>query len=63
MLTKVSFKCIITYNGHDLQSLLPDCRDIPYSLRERTQNRTLISKATRLNDDDFLIRMPYKDLD
>jgi len=56
------FKRVITYDGHVLRSLLPDRPDIPYSLRERTRNKTLISKTTHLNDDDFIIRMLYKDL-
>jgi len=54
------FKRIISYDGHVLQSLLSDRPAIPYSLRERTHNKTLISKTTHLNDDDFLIRMLYK---
>ena len=54
------FKRIISYDGHILQSLLPDRP--AYSVRERTHNKTLISKTTHLNNDDFLIKMLYKDL-
>jgi len=56
------FKRIITYDGHVLQLLLSDRPAIPYSLRERIHNKTLISKTTNLTDHDFLIRMLYKDL-
>ena len=62
MLTEFVFKRIITYDRHVLQSLLPGHPAILYSLRERTHKKTLISKTTHLNDDDFLIRMLYKDL-
>jgi len=58
-------KRIITYDGHVPQSLLPDRAvraAVSYSLRERSHNKTLIHKTTYHNDDDFLIRMLYKDL-
>jgi len=45
-----------------LQSLLPDRPLISYSLRERTHSKTLISKTSHPNDDDFLMGMLYKDL-
>jgi len=32
-----------------------------YSLSERSDNKTLLNKSTHLNNDDFLIRMLYKD--
>jgi len=50
---------IMTDDGHVLQPLLPDRPAIPYtySLRERSHNKTLLNKATHLNDDGFLIRM------
>jgi len=54
-------KRIITYDGHILQPLLPDRRAIPYSLRERTHNKTLISRTTHFTDDDSIIRMLYKE--
>ena len=44
-----------------LQPLLPDRHSIPYSLRERSHNKTLLNKGTHLHNDDFLIRMLYKD--
>jgi len=47
------FKPVITHDGHVLQSLLPDRSAIPYCLRERTHNKTLIPKTTQLNDDYF----------
>jgi len=56
------FKRVIIHDGHVLQSLFLERPAIPYSLRERTHNTTLIPKNTQLNDDDFLIRMLYKDV-
>jgi len=51
------FSRIMTNHGHVLQPLLPDRHSIPYSLRERSHNKTLLNKSTHLNNDDFLIRM------
>jgi len=53
---------LLEYDVHVLRPLLPDCPAIPYSLRERSHNKTLLNKTTHLNDDDFLIRMLYKHL-
>ena len=55
-------KRVTTHNGHILESLLPDRSAVPYSLRDRTHNKTLIPKTTQLNDDNFLIRMLCKDV-
>jgi len=55
------FSRIMANKGHVLQPLLPDRHSIPYSLRERSHNKTLLNKSTHLNNDDFLIRMLYKD--
>ena len=55
------FSRIMVNHGHVLQPLLPDRHSIPYSLRERSHNKTLLNKSTHLNNDDFLIRMLYKD--
>jgi len=41
---------------------VPDRSAILYSIRKRTHNKTLIPKTTQLNDDEFLIRMLYKDV-
>ena len=55
------FSRIMANHGHVLQPLLPDRHSIPYSLRERSHNKTLLNKSTHLNNGDFLIRMLYKD--
>ena len=58
------FSQITANHGHFLQPLLPDRHSIPYSLREWSHNKTLLNKSsssTHLNNDDFLIRMLYKD--
>ena len=52
----------MTYDGHGVQPLLPDRPAIPYSLRERSHNKTLLNKTTYLKDDDFHIRMLYINL-
>jgi len=43
-----------------LQPHLPDNTDLPYQLRTRSHNMTLINKTTFLTSDDFLIQMLYK---
>ena len=53
---------LLEYDVHVLRPLLPYCPAIPYSLRERSHNKTLLNKTIHLNDDDFLIRMLYKHL-
>jgi len=55
------FSRIMTKHGHVLQPLLPNRHSIPYSLRERSHNKTLLIRSTHLGNDDFLIRMLYKD--
>jgi len=47
---------------HVLQPYLPERPEICYSLRERSHNKTLLTKTAYLNDQDYLIRMLYKDL-
>jgi len=37
-----------------------DTIDIPYQLRTRSYNMTLINKTKFINADDYLIRMLYK---
>ena len=54
------FGQVIKNPGHVLQPLLPDRKSIPYSLRQRTHNKTLLDKSSNLNNEDFLIRMLYK---
>ena len=55
------FSQIMANYGHVLQPLLPDRQSIPYSLRERSHNKTPLNQSTHLNNDDFLIRMLYRD--
>ena len=55
------FSRIMTNHGHVLQPLLSDRHSIPYSLRERSHNKTPLNKSTHLNNDDFLISTLYKD--
>jgi len=55
------FSRIMTNHGHVLQPLLPDRHSIPYSLRERSHKKTPLNKNTRLNTDDFRMRMLYED--
>jgi len=53
----------ITYHSRDYrvtQKKLPEKTDIPYRLRTRSHNMTLINKTKFLSDADFLIRMLYK---
>jgi len=56
----ILFIRIMANEGHVLQPLLPDRHSIPYSLRERSHNKTLLNKPTHLNNDNLLIRMLYK---
>jgi len=52
------FERIMTNSERVLQPFLPD---LSYNLRERTHNRSLITKTIDLTERDFLIRMLYKD--
>ena len=54
------FHRVKTNYNHVLQPYLPDKTDIPYRLRTRSHNMTLINKTKFLTDADFLIRMLYK---
>jgi Reverse transcriptase (RNA-dependent DNA polymerase) len=54
------FHRVSTNSNHVLQPYLPDQNDIPYQLRTRSHNMTLINKTKFLNDTDFIIRMLYK---
>jgi len=40
-----------------LQPFLPEKPDLSYNLRERTHNRSLITKTIDLTERDILIRM------
>jgi len=51
------FNRIKTNSNHVLQPYLPDKTDIPYRLRTRSHNMTLINKTKFLSDADFLIRI------
>ena len=55
------FERIMTNSEHVLQPFLPEKPDLSYNLRERTHNRSLITKTIDLTERDFLIRMLYKD--
>ena len=54
------FHRVQTNSHHVLQPYLPDQIDIPYQLRTRSHNMTLINKTKFLSDEDFIIRMLYK---
>ena len=54
------FHRVKTNSDHVLQAYLPDPTNIPYQLRSRSHNITLINKTKFLNDTDFIIRMLYK---
>jgi len=54
------FHRVKTNFDHVLQPYLPDPINIPYQLRNRSHNITLINKTKFLNDTDFIIRMLYK---
>jgi len=46
----------LTNSDHVLQAYLSDPTNIPYQLRNRSHNITLINKTKFLNDTDFI---PY----
>jgi len=50
---------IMTNSKHVLYWYLPERRYLIY-LRERSHNRSLITKTTYLNEHDFFIRILYK---
>ena len=54
------FKRINTNSQHVLQRYLPDRPDPHYSLRERSHNKSLITKSSELSERDFLITILYK---
>jgi len=54
------FHRVKTNTNHVIQPHLPDNTDLPYQLRTRSHNTTLINKTKFLTSDDFLIRMLYK---
>jgi len=54
------FSRIKNNSNHVLYSYLPEKLAIPYQLRTRSHNITLINKTRFLNDTDYLIRMLYK---
>jgi len=54
------FERINTNSQHVLQRYLPDRPDPHYSLRERSHNKSLITKSSELSERDFLIRILYK---
>jgi len=51
----------MTNSEHVLQPFLPEKPGLSYNLRERTHNRSLITKTIDLIEREFLIRMLYKD--
>ena len=54
------FNSVKTSSAHVLQPYLPDQTDIPYRLRARHHDMTMINKTKFLHDSDFIIRMLYK---
>jgi len=60
MLMMIFFHKINTNSNHVVQPYLPDNSKLPYQLRIRHHNRSLITKTNFLNDTDFIIRMLYK---
>jgi len=51
---------INTNSNHVLQPYLPDNDNLPYQLRTRHHNKSLIIKTNFLNDTDFIVQMLYK---
>jgi len=51
---------IKTNSNHVLQPYLPDKINLPYQLRTRSHNMTVINKTKLVNDSDFIVRMLYK---
>ena len=51
-------------NEHVLQTYMPECaRPIfDHNLRPRRHSRQLITKTNMFNNNDFIIRMLYKDI-
>jgi len=54
------FRWVLYNKAHVLQSFLPDRRQIVYSLRARSDNKSLICKNSDLNE-QLLGRVIYKD--
>lgn len=54
------FHRIKTNSNHVLRQYLPDKINLPYQLRTRSHNMTLINKTKHVNDSDFIVRMLYK---
>jgi len=54
------FYSVKTNFAHVLQPYLADQSNIPYRLRTRPHNMTMINKTKFLNDTDFIIRVSYK---
>jgi len=46
---------------HVLQTYLPDRTETAYNLLNRTHNKSLVSKTSHLNEEDFITRRLYKD--
>ena len=55
------FNSILHNSQHILFPLLPPVRDNHYSLRTRSHNRQLPVRSSALTDNNFLMRMLYKD--
>ena len=54
------FHRINSNSNHVLQPYLPDNNKLPYQLRTRHHDKSLIIKTNLLNDTDFIVRMLYK---
>ena len=55
------FQRIISNSQHLLHQLLPPKHDTQYSLRERVHDLTLPTRTTVLNNNNFIVRMLYKE--
>ena len=54
------FNRIKINSSHVLQPYLPDKLNLPYQLRTRSHNKTLINKTKLLNSSDSIVRMLYR---
>jgi len=53
------FNRIKNNSSHVLQPYLPDKLNLPYQLRTRSHNKTLINKTKLLNSSDFIVYVRY----
>jgi len=58
----ILFNRTLTNTRHVRQIYLQGRTETAYKLRNRTHNKSLVSKTSDLNEKDFIIRMLYKDI-